>query len=177
MSRPIGPLLRQHGRSLALLMALGAAGVVLLAVVMTRLLALEPCHLCIFQRVINFAIAVALMVACGAWWRASLRSGALALGALCAAGGMAVAGHQSWLQWFPETSFGCGGGQPGIIEQLVEWLGQQSPVLFLATGFCESKELVILNLSLANWSFLTYAALLAGSTALLISNRNERKSS
>jgi len=27
----------------------------------------------------------------------------------------------------------------------------------LATGFCESKELVILGLSLANWSFLAYA--------------------
>lgn len=68
-------------------------------------------------------------------------------------------------------------GAPGIVEQWVQWLGQQSPTLFLATGFCENKELDILGLSLANWSFLAYGALLAGSAALIQFTWNERKSS
>ena len=177
MSQPIKLLLRQHGRSLALLMALGSVGLVLLAVVLTRLLSLEPRHLCIFQRVINLAIAVVLLAAFWRWRQPFLRSVGVALGTVFSLGGMAVAGHQSWLQWFPEKSFGCGGGQPDLIEQLVEWLGQQAPTLFLATGFCESKELVILGLSLANWSFISYVVLFAGSTALLLSTRNERNPS
>ena len=175
MSRSIWLLVRQHGRLVALVMALGAAGLVLLAIVLTRLLSLDPCHLCIFQRVIDLAIAVVLLAACWGWQRSSLRLGGLALGALFSVGGLAVAGHQSWLQWFPETSFGCSGGPPGAIEQLVEWLGQQSPMLFLATGFCESKELVILSLSLANWSFISYAALFVGSATLLVFSARERK--
>jgi disulfide bond formation protein DsbB len=43
----------------------------------------------------------------------------------------------------------------------VEWLGQQMPALFLATGFCEDKELTILGLSLANWALAAFAACLA----------------
>lgn len=172
-----GRLLRQHGRLLALLMALGAAGLVLVAVVLTQLLSLDPCHLCIFQRVIHFAIAFALVAAYLGWQRLSLRLCALILGATFSLGGMVVAGQQSWLQWFPEVSLSCSSGAPGIVEQWVQWLGQQSPTLFLATGFCENKDLVILGLSLANWSFLAYAALLAGSAALILSPWNERKSS
>jgi disulfide bond formation protein DsbB len=69
-----------------------------------------------------------------------------------------VATYQSWLQAQPPGSISCVGGEPGLIERLVEWLGQQLPELFLATGFCEEAELSILGLSLANWALLSFAA-------------------
>jgi len=34
------------------------------------------------------------------------------------------------------------------------------PELFLATGFCEEKELEILGLSLANWALVSFSAFL-----------------
>lgn len=166
-NRATDPLLRRHGRSLTLLMAVGAAGLVLVSVLLARLLSLDSCSLCIFQRAIYFAISGALLTAYGGWRRSPLRTGALTLGGGIAAGGMGAAGWQSWLQWFPDGGHGCRFGGQGIVEQLVEWLGQRSPTLFMATGSCENRDLVILGLSLANWSFFAYTVLLAGSVVLL----------
>ena len=81
--------------------------------------------------------------------------------------GVGVATYQSWLQAQPPGAISCVGGQPGLIERLVEWLGQQVPSLFLATGFCEEAELVIFGLSLANWALVSFAAcLIAAAWAL-----------
>ncbi|MBF0463050.1 MAG: disulfide bond formation protein B [Magnetococcales bacterium] len=168
MGCSVGVLLRRHGRLLTLLMALGAASLVPVVIVLTRFLSLHPCHLCIFQRVLYLAIALSLLAACWGWQHRLLRSGAFILGEIFSAVGVAIAGQQSWMQWFPEESFGCTAGELGVIEQWVEWLGHQSPTLFLATGgSCENKNLVILTLSLANWSFLVYVVLFASSAALL----------
>ena len=86
---------------------------------------------------------------------------------LGAAIGIAAAAYQGWLQLQPPGTISCVGGDPGLIERLVEWLGQQAPTLFMATGFCEDPALVILGLSLANWALVTFSlCLFAGSWAL-----------
>jgi len=92
--------------------------------------------------------------------------GGLALG--FAALGVAVAACQSWLQFQPPNTVSCVGGQPGLIERLVEWLGQQAPPLFLARGFCDEAGLVILCLSLANWALVAFAACLAVDAWVLV---------
>lgn len=96
-------------------------------------------------------------------------------GGLIALAGVGVAGFQSWEQWYPELVGGCTGAEPGLIEQLVEWLGVRWPRLFMATGFCESKELVILGLSLANWSFLAYAGFTAMASLIFALSLNFQK--
>ena len=53
---------------------------------------------------------------------------------------MAVAGYQTWMQAFPHLATECGYSDPNAIERLVDWLGMQWPSLFLATGFCTSRE-------------------------------------
>ena len=82
-----------------------------------------------------------------------------ALIAALAAGGVAVAGYQTWMQAFPELATECGYAEPNLIERLVDWLGMQWPSMFLATGFCTSKEWVFLSLSMANWSMLIFAGI------------------
>jgi len=83
--------------------------------------------------------------------------------ALGAGGGLTTAVYQSWLQFFPEASLECGFGEPTLIERIVDWFGVRWPSMFLATGFCSSKEWVFLGLSMANWSALLFLAfLLAG---------------
>lgn len=152
------------------LLAFTTAAVALASLILTPWLGLEPCHLCIFQRTLFMLMALlaGLTTALShpGWRGLGARLSALLFLGLAALGS-GVAADQSWLQWQPMGDVSCIGGQPGLIERLVEWLGQQMPSLFLASGFCEDKQLVILGLSLANWAFLVFvAALAAGAWAL-----------
>jgi len=156
-----------HGRQLLGAMALGALGLITAAIVLTEWLHLNPCHLCIFQRILHLGLALCFALAALAYQQIGLRRFWVLAGGLIAVAGMGVAGFQSWEQWYPELVGGCTGAEPGLIEQLVEWLGIRWPRLFMATGFCESKELVILGLSLANWSFLAYAGFAAMASLIL----------
>jgi disulfide bond formation protein DsbB len=140
------------------LLALVSAGAVIASFGLTAWLDLSPCYLCIVQRTLFMVLTLlAALAALGrtlAWVAGPL----FVLG--CAAG-IGAASYQSWLQLQPPDSVSCVGGQPGIIERVVEWLTQLSPALFLATGFCEDEGFLILGLSLANWALLIFAAGLA----------------
>lgn len=142
------------------LLAFICAGLFSASLVLTELYDLHPCHLCLFQRLLYLLLALVGFAAWGLTARGLGRlSGFIALP--LAAGGLAVAAYQSWLQWQPPGSISCIGGTPGLIERLVEALGQWLPELFLATGFCEEAEMTIMGLTLANWSALGFAACLA----------------
>lgn len=144
------------------------------SIVLTAWLDLHPCHLCIFQRLLFMLLTILAGVA--ALTRAhAVTVGAGGLFVATALGGMAVAAYQSWLQWQPAGSVTCASGQPGPIERLVEWLGQLQPELFLASGFCEDKELTLLGLSLANLAFLAYLACAVLAIKILISLSREQK--
>jgi protein dithiol:quinone oxidoreductase len=145
-------------------LALAAASIAFASVVVTPWLDLEPCHLCIFQRLLFMVLAllagVAALTGCIGMARpVALLPGLLFL--IIAATGGSISAYQSWLQWHPLESISCVGGQLGPIERLVEWLGQLVPSLFLATGFCEDKQLVIYGLSLANAAFAAFLLMLA----------------
>lgn len=159
------------------ILAAGAFGLVAGSFILTVWLDLHPCHLCIFQRLLFMILTVlALLVA----WRAGRPGGpgGLIAGLLVlptAALGAGVAAYQSWLQVQPPGSISCVGGQPGLIERLVEWLGQRLPELFLATGFCEDAELTVLGLTLANGSLIAFLAFfIAAAWALAIQARTNK---
>ena len=140
------------------LLALASFGLVAAGVVMGEMLRLQACPLCIFQRVLylgvgGFALAGAVLPAGRLLWL--VPAGGIALW------GAGVAGYQSWLQAFPDPSLECNYADPNLIERLVDWLGQQSPMLFMATGFCSSREWEFLGMSMANWSVVCFMALLA----------------
>jgi protein dithiol:quinone oxidoreductase len=146
-------------RQLWLLLAGIGAGLVVGSLTLTAWFSLQPCHLCIFQRLVYLLLAVVGLAAGLLSPRPATRwVGGIALP--LAAGGLAVAIYQSWLQAQPAGSVSCVGGDPSLIERLVEWLGQLQPELFLATGFCADVQMTILKLSLANWSALGFAACL-----------------
>jgi disulfide bond formation protein DsbB len=136
-----------------------SAGLVGCGLVIGELMRLNPCPLCIFQRILY--LAVALVAFFGAVAPKARRVWGGMVG-LVAAGGLATAIYQSWLQLYPEAATQCGFGEPNLIEQLVDWLGMQWPFMFMATGFCTSKE-YILGLTMANWSIVCFSGfLLAG---------------
>lgn len=164
-----------RGRLLLSTMSLAALGMVATAIVLTEWLRLNPCHLCIFQRILHMGLAVCFALAALNFMHHGIRRFWVLAGGLIALAGVGVAGFQSWEQWYPVLVGTCSGAEPGLIEQLVEWLGIRWPRLFLATGFCESKELVILGLSLANWSFLAYAGFTAMASLILFYPSISRK--
>ncbi len=142
------------------LIAVMAAGLVGVGFAIGELMRINPCPLCIFQRVLYLVVAAwALFGMLLPWLR---RLWAVLLAAT-ASGGLATAIYQTWIQLNPEAvSAVCGAGEMSPIERFVDWLGMQSPTLFMATGFCTSKE-NILGLTMANWSILCFSGfLLAG---------------
>ena len=145
-------------------LALGTLGLVALGLELQQLYRLAPCPFCIFQRLLYIVIGLVALLGL------VLPVGRLlwaALIAALAAGGAAVAGYQSWMQAFPHLATECGYSDPTLIERLVDWLGMQWPGLFLATGFCTSREWEFLGLSMANWSFLVFVGIVGYAVLLM----------
>ncbi|SDH75142.1 disulfide bond formation protein B [Propionivibrio dicarboxylicus] len=163
----IATLIHENGRQITLVMALFALGLGLFAVTLANLLRLDACHLCIFQRLAFFVIGALLIFAFFGWENLILRRVLLGIASACCGWCMNVAAQQSWLQWFPESGLTCTIVEPGVTERLIDWLGQIYPLFFMATGSCESKDLVVFGLSLANWSFLVLLIFLAANMCLL----------
>lgn len=148
-------------------LALGCFGLVAFGMALQEMLRLSPCPLCIFQRLLylligGLALAGFLLPMARLLW-----AGVIGVLALLGAG---VAAYQSWMQFFPDPDNECSFTDPNLIERFVDWLGMQMPSLFLATGFCSSKEWVFLGLSMANWSVLIFLGI-AAYVALLARRR------
>lgn len=134
-------------------LALGCFGLVVIGLELQAMFRLAPCPLCIFQRLLYLVIGgLALLgfVLPALRWLWSALIAALALL------GAGVAGYQTWMQAFPALATECGYTEPSLIERLVDWLGMHYPSMFLATGFCTSRDWVLLDLSMANWSLLVF---------------------
>ncbi|MBK1642678.1 hypothetical protein CKO12_12515 [Chromatium okenii] len=154
------------------LVAILSASVALSSLILTPLLALDPCHLCIVQRTLFLLLA---LTATAAVFTTPQRLGEYLLGGvivILSAAGSAVASYQSWLQWQPPDTVSCVSSELSWIEQTVEWLGERLPTLFLATGFCEDRELVIFGLSLANLAAILFIIILAFTLRTLERSRN-----
>ena len=137
-------------------LALGCFGLVAIGLELQALFRLAPCPLCIFQRLLYLVIGVVGLLGFALPAGRMLWAG---LGGALALGGFSVAAYQTWMQAFPELATECGYADPNAIERLVDWLGMQYPGLFLATGFCTSRDWVFLDLSMANWSMLIFAGI------------------
>jgi disulfide bond formation protein DsbB len=158
-------------------LSLAALGLGLVAVILANTLRLEACHLCIFQRLACFLTGVSLFIAFATWDHFWLSFIGLLGACVCSAWGAYVAAQQSWLQWFPASSFTCTTIEPSFTERLVDRLGELAPTLFMATGSCESEDLVIFGLTLANWSFVFFSGFLVAGIGTLFHERHSAKTS
>ncbi len=160
MSPSLFARLQRHPGMLLAATGTTALALVAASVVLTKLLHLQPCPLCIFQRIL--LIAIGLICLAGAGMGGVARGLPRRLGAglagFTALGGIGVAAYQSYLQLNTVDTGLCGATDPTLIERLVDWLGLRWPLLFSAPGVCSSKEWVLLGLSLANWAGLAFLA-------------------
>jgi disulfide bond formation protein DsbB len=146
-------------------LSLGCLGLVAAGMVLQDLFRLAPCPLCIFQRLLYIVIGGLALL--GVLWPLARRGWAALIGGLALLGA-GVAGYQTWMQAFPELATECGYAEPNMIERLVDWLGMQWPSMFLATGFCSSRDWVFLDLSMANWSLLVFVGIIVYAGLLIV---------
>jgi disulfide bond formation protein DsbB len=142
----------------------GSLGVAFAGLQLQGMLSLAPCPYCIFQRLLYLligllALAGFLLPAASVFWLGAI--------ILLAVSGFGVAAYQSWMQAYPDLAPECSFTDPDLIERLVDMLGMQWPSLFLATGFCSSKEWVFLGLSMANWSALFFLGVIVYALVLI----------
>lgn len=121
---------------------------------------LEPCPLCVFQRVAMMATgAVALLAFVHGPDRLGRRIYA-GLTLLAAGGGIAVAGRHVWLQHLPpEQVPSCGPGLDYWLDTfpLVEVVGK----VFRGSGECAEIDWLFLGITLPGWTLLVFVGLAA----------------
>lgn len=146
------------------LLATASFGLLGSGLILGEVARLQPCHLCSLQRFLYLTFGSVSLL--GVLVPGGRRFWSVLL-ILIAAGGVAAAGQQSWMQYAPQLATECGFGEPTLTEQLVNWLGVKWPAMFMVTGFCTQKDWVFLGLTLANWSVPCFFALMLASFWML----------
>ncbi len=121
---------------------------------------LEPCPLCITQRVFVFVTALVLLAA--AWHNpGSLGQRAYAtLAGMLALGGAMISARHVWLQHLPKEEVpACGPGLSYVFEHLP--LTETLRMLVSGTGECSEVMWTFLGLSIPGWTLVAFL-LLAG---------------
>ena len=156
--------------------ALFAAGTVLCAGLMAaalylqHVLRLDPCPLCIFQRIFVIALGAVMLVAAIHDPRGTGRRVYGALVTLLAALGVAVAGRHVWLQHLPADQVPeCGPGLEYMLDAFP--LGEALSMVFRGSGECAEVQWTFLSLSIPEWTLLIFLGLTAFGIWVLATRR------
>lgn len=128
------------------------------ALVLEHVAGLEPCPLCIFQRVAVLATAAVLVVAAlhDPGGRGGVAYGLLGLVAV--ATGVGVAGRHVWLQHLPPDQVpSCGPGLDYMFEVLP--LQRVLSQVLSGSGECAEIGVLFLGLSLPAWTLIGFLVL------------------
>ena len=121
---------------------------------------LEPCPLCIFQRVAFAALGLVFLIGAA---HAPVGAGRRVYGvlALLAAGvGIAIAGRHVWLQHLPPDQVPtCGPGLDYMLEAMP--LGGVIRKVLTGSGECANVDWTWLGLSMPAWSLASFVVLAA----------------
>lgn len=136
------------------LVVVGVIGMMSYALYTQHYLFLEPCPLCITQRL--FYILIAFFALLAVLHQAKYKLyGILAL--LSATGGMATAGRQVWLQHLPPDQVpACGPGLEYMLETFP--LSETLTTMFRGDGQCAEVVWTFAGFSMGEWSLLGFTA-------------------
>jgi len=126
-------------------------------VILQQTLHIAACPLCISQRMLAMLLLALATVGLALDRHRSGRIATLALMLATTATGAFVAGYQTYLQRFAHDTT-CS-GQAAWWELLVDWAGEQIPILFYASGLCSDPAWKFISLSIAEWSLVIFTGL------------------
>lgn len=124
-------------------------------------LGVEPCPMCIFQRIVFISLGIVFLVAAiHAPAARGRRVYAIILG-LVACVGVGIAARHLWVQHQPPNPFaGCAPGWNYMISNFP--IGKTLRMAFTGTADCAKVSWRILGLSMPFWSMLSFILLGAG---------------
>lgn len=159
--------MRMNARTLFSLLALICAVLLGYGYYLEYGLGLEPCPLCIMQRMAFFAVfIIALIAAIHGPAALGIRIYA-GLGLLASVIGGAIAGRQIWLQHLPPDQVPqCGPGLEYMLE--VFPLFEALRMILTGSGECAEVDWTFLGLSIADWSLIWFVLLGIASLYLLL---------
>ena len=130
---------------------------------------LDPCPLCMTQRLAFYGIAITALIAIMTPQSLWIQHFLAALGSLITLIGLSVSGRQLWLQTLPEDQIpACGPGFNFIIETFP--LLTVIEIMFRGNGNCAEVAWMFLGLSIPGWSFIAFAFLLLLNLAKIFKN-------
>jgi disulfide bond formation protein DsbB len=145
-------------RQLNLLGFLSCVGMLAYALYAQGVLRVEPCPLCIFQRVGIAAIGLVFLIA---GVHAPAGRGARVYGvllALAALATMGVAARHVWIQHLPEDAVpACGAGLQFLFEEFP--VGEVIRKVLSGSGECHQVNWTFLSLAMPTWVLLVAGAL------------------
>jgi disulfide bond formation protein DsbB len=121
-------------------------------------LLLEPCPLCVFQRIAVIALGILFLLAAVTPARRTFGITHAVLIGLVAAAGAAIAGRHVWLQSLPADRVpACGPGLDYIIDSFP--LSEALRLVFSGSGECAVADWHLLGLSMPAWVLISLAFL------------------
>jgi disulfide bond formation protein DsbB len=148
-----------NSRLIYLAMFLACAGLIGFALYLQHSLGLEPCPMCILQRYAFIVVGVMALVATihnPALPGRRIYSGLLVM---MAATGGGIAIRHVYLEHYPPKIFDCGADVGFMLESFP--LTQALPMIFRGTGDCTKVVWRFLGPSIAEWSLICFATLIA----------------
>jgi len=137
---------------------LGCAGMLAFGYYLQFVVGLQPCPLCIIQRLFLLAVGIAFLAAAlhhpGGRIGAGIYGGAVAL---LAAGGIAVAGRHVWLQHIPaDQRPACG----PALDYLLSTFGPIDGLrrILRGSGECGLVDWTLLSFSIPEWTLVAFLA-------------------
>jgi len=144
-------------RKLALAGFLVCTGLIGFALFLQYFRGLEPCPLCMIQRVVFIAIGFVFLIAAIAGPKGFFVKVYGVVAALLAITGVGFAMRHVWLQWNPPQMESCTAGLFTQLQRL-PFASVIERALY-ATGDCARIDWTLLGLSIAEWSLLWFVAL------------------
>jgi disulfide bond formation protein DsbB len=146
-------------RILNVMAFLACAGMMAFALFVQHVLLMEPCPLCVLQRVAVIGAGIAFLLLAlhdpRAGWARRIYMSLLGLFAL---GGLVVAGRHVWLQHLPPDKVpSCGPGLGYMLDNFP--FADALKMVFTGSGECAVIDWSLLGISMPGWVFIALLAL------------------
>jgi disulfide bond formation protein DsbB len=150
-----------------------AGGLLFAIIVLQKLMGLEPCPMCIFQRVAMFATGIVFLLGALHNPRGTGRWAYALLAAIAAGIGAGIAGRHVWLQSLPPDQVpACGPTLAYLMDMFP--LNEVVTMILKGDGNCAKIEGQWLGITLPGWTLITFIVFIAWALASPLLARRSR---